>query len=145
MTTATTIQTQVKVEDAMHRGALTCSRETPLRDVARTMAEERIHCIVVADGGELEDLWGVISAADVVAAALAGDVHERLACEAAADPVVMVAPDEPLERAAQLMLEHGTDHLVVADPADLRPLGILSTLDVAAAVSESMRLETMGS
>ena len=143
MTVATTTETQVT--DVMHRGLLTCSRETPLCDVARTMAEERVHCIVVADGAEVGDLWGVITGADVVAAALAGDIDERLAGEAAANPVVMVAPDETLERAAQLMLEHGSDHLVVADPLDLRPVGILSTLDVAAAVSESMRLETLGS
>jgi CBS domain-containing protein len=55
----------------------------------------------------------------------------------------MVAPADPLDRAAQLMLEHGTDHLVVADPIDLRPVGVLSTLDVAAALSESMPLEMM--
>jgi crotonyl-CoA carboxylase/reductase len=143
MTTTVTVETQVK--DVMHRGVLTCARETPLAEVARTMAQERVHCIVVADGGEVEDLWGVISGADVVAAALAGNVDTRLAGEAAASPVVMVAPEDPLERAAQLMLEHGTDHLVVADTSDLRPVGVVSTLDVAAAVSESMRLETMGS
>lgn len=44
-----------------------------------------------------------------------------------------------------LVLEHGTGHLVVVDPTDLRPAGVLSTPDVAAAVGESMRLETMSS
>ena len=42
-----------------------------------------------------------------------------------------VAPDEALERAAQMMLEHRATHLVVVDPETDRPLGVLSTLDVA--------------
>lgn len=141
----TTMTTETRVGDVMHRGVLTCSRETPLSEAARTMAEKRVHCIVVADGGEIDDLWGVVSAADLVAAALIGKADEQTAGEAAVSPVVLVSPDDGLDRAAQLMLEHATDHLVVADPAGLRSVGILSTLDVAAAVSQSMRLETMES
>lgn len=141
----TTMTTETNVGDVMHRGVLTCSRETPLSEVARTMAEERVHCIVVADGREIDDLWGVVSAADFVAAALIGKAGEQTAGAAAMSPVVLVSPEDALDRAAQLMLEHGTDHLVVVHRSDLRPLGVLSTLDVAAAVGESMRLETMAS
>jgi CBS domain-containing protein len=44
--------------------------------------------------------------------------------------------DEPLLGAAQLMSEHGVSHLVVVDPASGYPLGVLSTLDVAAMYAE---------
>lgn len=42
-----------------------------------------------------------------------------------------MSSDERLERAAQLMAEHGVSHLVVVDAADGHPIGVLSTLDLA--------------
>lgn len=46
----------------------------------------------------------------------------------------MVDRDEPLERAAQLMVEHQLTHLLVTGPAGM-PVGVLSTLDVAGAIA----------
>ena len=37
----------------------------------------------------------------------------------------------PLREAGELMLSHGTTHVVVIDPEIQRPIGILSTLDIA--------------
>jgi CBS domain-containing protein len=48
---------------------------------------------------------------------------------------VAIAPSEPLERAAQLMTKHAIAHLVVVDPVEQRPVGVLSTLDLAAALA----------
>ena len=119
MTTRTTQQARVEV--AMHRGVITCAKDTPLLDVARTMAEERVHCIVVTDDrADTAASWGVLSDLDLVAGATVRDVADGSAGAAAASPVVMVTPDETLDRAAQLMLEHGTDHLLVVDPLELR-------------------------
>ncbi len=42
-----------------------------------------------------------------------------------------VSSDDTLTRAAQLMREYGTSHLVVVDPESATPLGVLSTLDLA--------------
>jgi CBS domain-containing protein len=51
--------------------------------------------------------------------------------ELAASDVVAVDPADTLEHAAQLMAEHDTAHLIVVSPVTGRPVGILSTLDVA--------------
>lgn len=125
----------VLVSEAMHPGVLTCPLETPLRDVARMMAAYRIHCVVVF-GGEEETgvegrLWGVVSDLDLVAAAATGEIEERSAGGTAVTPVVTIGPDDTLERAAQVMREHEVAHLVVADPRTGKPVGVLSTLDVA--------------
>jgi len=56
---------------------------------------------------------------------------EATAGELAASDVVVVDPADTLEHAAQLMAEHSTAHLVVVSPDSGRPIGILSTLDVA--------------
>jgi CBS domain-containing protein len=127
--------TALHVADAMHVGVLTCDRDAPLSDVAATMARERVHCVVVASGsGEAGDPWGIVSDLDLVAAATVRDLDEQTAGGSAATPVVMVSPAETLDRAAQLMTEHGTAHLVVVDDVARRPVGVLSTLDVATAL-----------
>jgi CBS domain-containing protein len=70
---------QIPVAEAMHHGVLTCALETPLREVARIMAEHQVHCVVACD--ESEDwsrvaLWGVVSDLDLVGAANAYDIDE---------------------------------------------------------------------
>jgi CBS domain-containing protein len=144
--TARTTQ-HARVEDAMHRGVITCAKDTPLLEAARTMAELGVHCIVVTDEAERAEPgapWGVLSDLDLVAATVRR-VEDESAGTAAASPVVTVSPQETLDRAAQLMLEHSTDHLVVVDPLELRPVGVLSTLDIAAVVGASGTLEEMRS
>jgi CBS domain-containing protein len=49
----------------------------------------------------------------------------------------MVAAGDSLAHAAQLMSEHEIAHLVVVDQGTERPIGILSTLDVARVLSDS--------
>jgi CBS domain-containing protein len=39
-----------------------------------------------------------------------------------------------LRSASELMTRHGTTHVVVTDARDRRPVGILSSLDIARAV-----------
>lgn len=132
---------QIAVADAMHPGVLTCPPETPLRDVARMLTSYNVHCIVVFGSDEEhedgeERAWSVISDLDLVGAARGGDVDDYTAGGAAASPIVLVSSRDTLERAAQLMSEHQAAHLVAVDPVTLRPVGVLSTLDVAAALAE---------
>ena len=125
------------VGEAMHRGVLTCDREASLLEVARVMAQRSIHCVVVAnDSNDGGPFWGVVSDLDLVAAATVRDLDDQTAGGTAASPVVMVTPTETLERAAQLMTEHATSHLVVVDVGRLEPVGVISTLDIAAALAD---------
>jgi CBS domain-containing protein len=124
------------VAEAMTAGVLSCPLETPLREVAALMAERRVHCVIACAADEpTESLWGVVSDLDLVAAASAGEIDRLSAGDAAATPVLTVAPGETLERAAQLLSEHAVAHLVVVDPCDGRPVGVLSTLDIARALA----------
>lgn len=124
-----------RVAEAMSSGLITCDPSTSLRVVAGIMAEARIHCVVVdgidAAGGAG---WGIVSDLDLVAASAAGDA-DRTAAEAAVTEVITVDAQETLERAAQVMAEHELTHLIVAETATGRPVGVVSTLDLAAALS----------
>ena len=127
----------IPVQEAMHAGVFACDRDAQLVDVAAVMAREHVHCVVVESGsGEDGPLWGVVSDLDLVAASTVRDLADQHAGGSAASPLVMVSPDESLERAAQLMTEHGTAHLVVVDRTTLRPVGVLSTLDIARFLSK---------
>ena len=96
------------------------------------MATHHIHCIAVMKasptsrvnrrrgGSSPTSTWfgPAIDSIDQTAATIAG-------------PVISVEPATPLLEAARLMLSHRTPHLLVIEPRKQRPVGILSTLDIA--------------
>ena len=95
-----------------------------------------MHCVVVIDDpSDVRSLWGVISDLDLIAAASVRRLTLQEAGGTAMTPALTVGPGEQLEHAAYLMTKHGVAHLVVVDPIEQRPVGILSTLDLAAALS----------
>jgi CBS domain-containing protein len=128
------ILNRARVEDVMHEGVVTCGLHAPMTDVARKMAANRIHCVVVwnePSRNEQAEVWGVVSDLDLVKMAANHELSTHTAGACAATPALIVAPDEPLLRAAQLMAEHEVAHLVVVDPETVEPVGVLSTLDLA--------------
>jgi CBS domain-containing protein len=133
---------KLRVEDAMHHGVLTCPLEAPLPDVARMMATKRVHCVVVQGGGVANRrTWGVLSDTDLLEAIADGDAEEAIAGGTVRSPAVTVSPAETVIEAARLMSTTGVTHLVVADPENNRPIGVLSTLDLAAALAGEPRSE----
>jgi CBS domain-containing protein len=117
----------------MHAGIISCSPDTPLREVARLMAEHRVHAIAVPEVGHGRPwgTWGIVSDMDLMAAVAAE--RKAQARQLAAMPSPTISADEELGSAAQMMEEHAVAHLVVIDSADGYPVGIISTLDVACA------------
>jgi CBS domain-containing protein len=129
-----------RAADAMTTGLISCAPDAPLRAVAELMTRHRVHAVYVFDYGYEDDataqLWGLVSDLDLVAAARAG-LDERTAGQSAVTPLVTVSSDDRLERAAQLMAEKGVSHLAVLDAVSKRPVGVLSTLDVARVICDS--------
>ena len=126
------------IAEAMHPGVITCPSDTSLRTVARMMAAYRVHCIVVVYEAEETDppVLSVVSDLDLAGGLMNGDLDQRTAGEFAASPVVTIRADETLSRAAQVMVEHSTAHLVVMEPGTGIPTGVLSTLDLARCAAE---------
>ena len=136
----------IRVEEAMHHGVLTCALEARLTDVAAMMAENQIHC-VVGLGDVTEDdtrLWGVISDHDLVAVAATEDPAARTAGGAAGTDVITIAPEASVRAAAELMSANRVTHLLVIAEGSDRPLGVISTLDVARAVAGGIRPQRDG-
>ena len=108
------------VLNAMQVGVIDCPPDADVTTLARTMADHRIHCVVVRCAP-----WGIVSDLDLMASLRPG-----VTATAGELEVNMTRGPEP-GRAAQLMSEHETAHLVVVSPETSRPVGILSTLDIA--------------
>lgn len=125
------------VSDAMHPGVLTCDADATLTEVARLMATHHVHSVAVMGithdpvGEKL--VWGIISDLDVLRAGVRG-AGDGGAAAVASQPVISVEPTMALREAGELMLAHGVSHIVVIDPHTQRPIGVLSTLDVAGVI-----------
>jgi CBS domain-containing protein len=123
------------VEGSMTVGLLRCPPDAGLAEMAATMAGDRVHCLLVdlsgAPGRGSHPDWGVVSDQDLVAAAATG---RGAAAQIAGSPAVTVTPDRKLLHAAELMRDYQTSHLVVVG-AEGDPVGVLSTLDIAAALA----------
>jgi CBS domain-containing protein len=127
------------VADAMHRGLVSCARSASLKSVAELMAERRVHCVVVTDDpSDASSLWGIVSDLDLVAAASVRELEEQTAGVSATTPAITVAPRDSLQRAGRLMVAYGVSHLIVVDPSVRRPVGVISTLDLATVLAAAV-------
>ena len=117
------------VGDAMRPWILSCDPDTPLVTVAQRMAGEHVHAIIVlADHGDRRP-YAVLTDRDLLR--VADRVEELTAGEIAAQTILEARAGEPLSEAARRMAGNNATHAVVVDERSGRPVGVLSTLDVA--------------
>jgi CBS domain-containing protein len=122
------------VAAVMHPGVVTCLPDNGLEPVAGTMADLRIHCVAVAGAGDGHFVWGLVTDMDLLHAAYRGE--PVTVGEIAASSPLAVPADTELDRAAALMADHETAHVVGVDRGG-RPAGVVSTLDVLRIVAAS--------
>lgn len=122
------------VAEAMRHGIISCHPDTSLTTVARMMATNHVHSIVVAaqPGADDGQSWGIVSDVDLMGAG--PDAENLTAADVCSSDVVTVGRDETVAHAAELMAEHRTSHLVVVDSQG-RPIGVISTLDLAGIIA----------
>ncbi len=123
----------VLVRDVMHRGIVSCAGDASLGEVAGTMARHRVHAVAIDDPDGRRPA-AVVSDLDVIAAIASGE--QPTAARTAGTEPLAVSSDERLDRAAQLMSEHAVSHLLVVDAVNGHPVGMLSTLDIAAVYAD---------
>jgi CBS domain-containing protein len=122
----------IRVGDAMRPGILACRPRTSLREVAWLMATRRVHCLLVR--GAEPARFAVLSDLDLARVTADGALDAVTAADVAVSPLITVSPDATVQHAAGLMARHACTHLVVLG-ATGAPVGVLSTLDVAAALA----------
>jgi CBS domain-containing protein len=127
------------VGDAMQLGLIVCAPDADLKTIARTMAVESIHCVFITDILRRSPLgevltWGVVSDLDLLEG-LRNGAGARIASDVATTELVTVDPTDTLETAVRLMTDCETAHLVVVSSQQGRPVGMISSLDIARAAS----------
>jgi CBS domain-containing protein len=125
----------IPVGQAMHPGIVSCRQSASAAEVARVMSDSKVHCVAVIglSAGEPGQpyVWGIVSDLDLLSSAIDSD-GTGTAAELASQPVIAVTPAMSVYEAAKAMVEHGTSHVVVVEGDRRTPVGVLSTLDVAA-------------
>ena len=117
---------------------ISCPPDVPAGVVARMMATNHIHSVVV-EGVHLDPVRGEQSEVGASSPTwICCAPHGRGSMQLTAGQIaitesVTVEPTLALDEAARLMDEHDVAHLIVVDRG--RPVGILSTLDVAGVVA----------
>jgi CBS domain-containing protein len=126
--------------DLMSVGVVRLSEDMPLRDAALLLFQKQVGGgpVVNAEG----KCVGFLSATDFLRLAVLADWEVVKIGKPAEDPLgrfmtadpVTVTPDTPMQVLARLMIDAHIHHLVVVDE-EQRPIGIVSSTDVLAAVA----------
>jgi CBS domain-containing protein len=118
----------MRVRDAMTPSPASCDPSTTLRLVAGLMTDHDCAAIPVTESGRLV---GIITDRDITmrGVALHDDVASRETRECMSSPVIAIGPDEPIEKAVELLTENAIHHLPVIDDKGML-LGILAQSDL---------------
>ncbi|HWL90705.1 MAG TPA: CBS domain-containing protein [Actinomycetota bacterium] len=117
-----------QVKEVMTTEPITLDRDASLVEAARVMRDRGIGDVIVVEGDDAE---GIVTDRDIVIRAVAEGVDPnttRLGQVVTAD-LASVAPDDPVERAIELMREKAVRRLPVLDGG--KPVGMISLGDLA--------------
>jgi predicted transcriptional regulator len=120
---------QKTVGDLMHKGVIACRPDTAMDEVVRIVNDTSVHAIVVMRDDQLP--LGMVTHLDIVRL-FGQDLPNYTADDVMQDGVIMISSGEPASRAAEMMLEHQVDRLLVTEmEADKQVLvGVISTTDL---------------
>ena len=114
----------------MTKGPSTCTRETPLQNVARTMADEDCGAVPVVDGEGRP--VGVVTDRDITIRLVAQGQNpvEKTVADAMTDGAVTVSPSTDVDEAATTMKDRQVRRLVVVDDSGA-VVGVFAQADLA--------------
>jgi CBS domain-containing protein len=117
-----------RIDKHFSRDVIGLDRGAPCRDAAQVMAERKIGAVAVRDGNRIV---GLVTERDLVARLLAKDGRpEQAIGEIMRNDLPRVATSASDLECANLMRDHYTRHLLVADEGEI--VGIVSMRDVIA-------------
>jgi len=117
------------VKDLMRHGAVTCSLDTSVKEIAQIMVLNRIRYVVVTD--DHGAVSGIISARSLLKA-WGKDLDKTAAHDILLPYTVTTTPETPLSEAIRMMQKMRIQHLVIVSekPPHKRVVGILAAVDL---------------
>lgn len=128
------------VNDVMTPHVVTTSDDQTVKNAARVMANHGISSLLVLSQ---EGLKGILTEKDIVTRVVCTGLDPGNICvgEVMSEPVIVITPETPIEKAAEIMLQNRIKKLPVMENQDgaLKLVGILSLIDVASTQPELMK------
>jgi CBS domain-containing protein len=117
-----------QVKDVMTSGPITLDREASLVEAARVMRDQGIGDVIVVEG---DDAAGIVTDRDIVIRGVAegADPNTTRVGQVVSGDLTSVAPDDPVDRAVELMREKAVRRLPVLEGG--KPVGVVSLGDLA--------------
>lgn len=117
-----------QVKEVMTTRPIALDRDASLVEAARVMRDEGIGDVIVVEG---EDAAGIVTDRDIVIRAVAdgADPNSTRLGQIVSGDLTSVAPDDPVDRAVELMREKAVRRLPVLEGG--KPVGVVSLGDLA--------------
>ncbi|MBA3364003.1 MAG: CBS domain-containing protein, partial [Actinobacteria bacterium] len=117
-----------QVKEVMTTRPVTLDRDASLVEAARVMRDRGIGDVIVVEGDDAE---GIVTDRDIVIRGVAegADPNTTRLGQVVSGDLTSVAPDDPVERAIELMREKAVRRLPVLEGG--KPVGIISLGDLA--------------
>jgi len=120
------------VEDIMSRDVITVETSLTIKNAARSMAKFGVSGLVVLHEG---NLVGILTERDILMRVVTSGINPESVRvkDVMSEPVIVVNPDMPLEKAVNIMFQEKIKKLPVVErnEAHINLVGILSLTDVA--------------
>ena len=123
---------ELEVRSVMRPGVVTVGDEASVRQAASTMLSHRVHAVLVCGRGGRSLGW--ITARGLLSW-LGRDTSAARAAAAIDEPPTLISPSATMSDAAERLSEAGVGRLLVAHRIDDAPLGVVTELDVLAALA----------
>jgi len=123
----------------MKRGAITCTEDASVREVAQVMVMNRIrYCVVV---NQKHEVLGIVSARSILRA-FGRDLDSTKAKDILLPYAITITPNSPLSTAIELMVKKRIEHLiVVSDRPDSKVVyGLLHGEDLVRAMAKNQEM-----
>jgi predicted transcriptional regulator len=120
---------EAKVSNLMRRGAITCTDDSTVREVAQVMVLNRIGYCVVLD--PKHEVVGIVSLRSILDA-FDSDLDKKKAKDVLAPNIPMITPKTSLKEAIGIMNKNREEQLVVISdrPGSKAVLGLLRAKDI---------------
>jgi CBS domain-containing protein len=118
-----------KVLSLIKRGAVTCTEDTTVRQVAQIMVINRIgYCVVL---NPKHEVLGIISLRSILKA-FGADLDKLTAKDILIPETITITPSTPLKNAIDVMSKKKVDHLIVVSdkPGSHAIMGLLRAREV---------------
>jgi predicted transcriptional regulator len=129
------------VEDYMNAKMVMRDSKASMLELAKVMVDWNISSVALTDEENNKKVVGILTERDIVKSIAKGVQPDGItAGSLMSSPILSIRKDQPIEKAALLMIRNKVRHLLVEDPAAGNgAIGIITTTDVARYLQKRMK------